>query len=366
MDVASLREDIPGLEDVTYLNTGAASPSPRSVVTAIESALERHEFESPRGEGMYPPAYEWFDEARKAIAPLLGTDADRITLTNSTTDGLNLIAGGFEWGPDDVVVTTDLEHPSGRLPWGRHAAEVRLVENEAGYFDLDDVKDAVAGAAVVCVSSVAWNYGTRLPVSEIVDIARDAGACTVVDCAQSPGQRPVAVEEWGADFVAGTGHKWVLGPWGAGFLYVRDGAEEYIPAHRIGAKSVTDFEYDTGTFEFRPGARRFQSGTLSPPLQVGLATAAGLLLDVGLSAITDRIEELTDRLKAGLDEEQLLSPMEYESGIVSFTTDDPQRTMEDLEREGIKTRAIPDPSAVRATVHAFNTEGDIDRLLEHV
>jgi selenocysteine lyase/cysteine desulfurase len=114
------------------------------------------------------------------------------------------------------VVRTDLEHPAGVLPWTlahqRHGVERRVLETDQGHLDTDDVKDAVEGARLVCLSSISWNYGTRLPVAEVVEIAHDAGAEVLVDAVQSVGQVDVDVEAWGADYVAAVSHKWLLGP----------------------------------------------------------------------------------------------------------------------------------------------------------
>jgi selenocysteine lyase/cysteine desulfurase len=143
-------------------------------------------------------------------------------------DGINRIACALPWEPGDAVVRTDLEHPAGILPWQRLArqrdVEVRVVGSEAGRLDLDAYREAVDGAALVCLSALTWNYGTHLPVAELVDVAHDAGALVLVDAVQVPGQAPMDVGEWGADAVAAAGHKWLLGLWGAGFLYVEESA----------------------------------------------------------------------------------------------------------------------------------------------
>lgn len=364
MDVEDLRADVPAVEDTVYLNTGATSPSPRRVVDAIERTLERHQFDSPGGEGMYPVAYETFDAARAAVGRLIGARAENVTLTQSTTDGLNLVAGGIDWDDGDTVVTTDLEHPSGVLPWTRGGAEVTRVTSEDGYFDLDDWKDAVQDARLVAFSSISWNYGTKLPVRRIVDVAHDAGAIVAVDAAQSPGHVPVDVGEWGADFVAATSHKWLLGPWGAGFLYVNPDAESAIEGHRQGSKSVDSFDYEAMTWEYKLAADRFHSATLSPPSYAGMEAAIDIYLDIGPAAVRERVRELSQRLKDGLDDDRLLGPERFESGLVSFEANDPDGLVDRLSDEGIEVRSIPYPAAVRASVHAFNDESDVDALLD--
>ena len=150
---------------------------------------------------------------------------EEVALTESTTDGINRIATAVDFDPGDVVVRTDLEYPAGTLPWQQLEAQdvdVRVVETTDGRVDIDAYTEAVVDARLVCFSAVTWTHGTQLPVSELVDIAAAAGAFTPVDAVQVPGQLPMDVQELEADAVAAAGHKWLLGPWGAGFLYVFD------------------------------------------------------------------------------------------------------------------------------------------------
>jgi selenocysteine lyase/cysteine desulfurase len=365
-----LRADIPALDRTTYMNTGAAGPSPTRVAGAVEDCVERHEYDSPAEEGMYPCAFDVFDETRAVVADHLGATPEEVALTQSTTDGINRIAAALDWESGDEVVRTDLEHSSGILPWKRlkrQGVEVEVVRSENGRIDADAMADAVRNAKLVCLSALTWSHGTRLPVREVVETAHDADALVLVDAVQNPGQSPVDVREWGADFVAGAGHKWLLGPFGAGFLHVAPGAEEHLEPAHIGYRSVEDPNAEEYAYE--PGAHRLEVGTASPAPYAGLAEAIRTIEDVGYDAIRSRIEELTDRLKEGIvasETARLLSPREYESGLVSFAVDDPspEAFVEDLADDGVRIRSLPFPeNAVRASVHAFNTEGDVDELV---
>ncbi|WP_049927703.1 aminotransferase class V-fold PLP-dependent enzyme [Halopiger goleimassiliensis] len=368
MDLRTLREAIPALEDGVYCNWGAGGPSPRPVVEAATDALEDHEYVAPTGEGQYPAAFEADDRAREAVADLVGGAPDEIALTESTTDGITRVAGAFDWDEDDVVVRTDLEHAAGVLPWERlerrYGVDVRVLETEDGRLDLEDVKAIASEATLLCVSSLTWTHGTRLPVSEIVEIVHDAGALALVDAVQSVGQTPVDVTDWNADFVAAAGHKWCVAPFGSGFLHVRDGVatEHDLSPAAIGYRSVVD--PDVADYEYAPGARRFEVGTSSPAPHAGLVEAIDLLEEIGLERIEARIESLTDRLKAGLEDERLYSPRAFESGLVTIAVDDPDATVERLAENDIVVRSIPGYDAIRASIHAFNTDGDVDALLE--
>ena len=366
MDPETLRADIPALADCTYLNTGASGPSPRRVVDAITDFQHRHKFEAPCGDGMYPMAQDERQRAREAVAGFVGAHPEEIALTRNTAEGINHVATSIDWEPGDVVIRTDLEHPAGELPWERmadlHGIEVRELETEAGRLSLDALKDAVADARLLCLSSLSWNYGTRLPIEDVVDIAHDAGTRVLVDAVQSPGQVPLDFHEWGADFVAASGHKWLLGAWGSGFLYVDSDVLEELEPDRIGYFSI-DWEAESDGYTYAPDASRFELGTTALGPYVGLAESVALFEELGLDTVQSRIERLTDRLKDGLGD-RLLSPRAYESGLVSFEAQNPDETAERLASDGIQIRSIPEPHACRVSVHAFNTAEDIDQLLD--
>ncbi|WP_262179593.1 aminotransferase class V-fold PLP-dependent enzyme [Haloarcula laminariae] len=367
MDPAELRAAIPALDRCTYCNTGASGPSPRTVVRAATDFLEHHAFEAPGGEGPYTVAFDALEAAREVAAGHLGARPADVAFTRSTADGINLVAGAIDFQPGDVVVRTDLEHPAGTLPWDRladtHDIEVRVLETEAGRVDLDELKAAVDGARLLLTSSLTWSHGTQLPVSEMVDIAHDAGAQVLVDAVQSVGQHPVDVGEWGADFVATAGHKWLLGVWGSGMLYADPDALDSLRQTRIGYRSVQEMGADD--YAYHEGARRFEVGTTSPAPYVALAEAIETMESVGLDTVESRVAGLTDRLKEGLGD-RLLSPEGYESGLVTFEADDPEATVERLGEQGIVVRSLPYPEAVRASIHVFNTPGEIDAILDAV
>jgi len=364
MTPRELRADVPALRDAAYFNFGAHGPSPEYVVEAASEFIAEHEYGSAATDP-YGHAFDTYESVRERIAAFVGAEADEIALTESTTDGINRIAGAVDWEPGDVVVRTDLEHPAGILPWKRlerEGVEVRVLETEDGRVDREEYAEAVADARLVCFSAITWTHGTRLPVADLVEVANEAGAFTLVDAVQSPGQGPFDVSAWGADAVAAAGHKWVLGPWGAGFLYVdREAADDLAP-RTVGYRSVEDPNADA--IEYKEGAKRFEVGSTTAAAHVGLAEALDAIDAVGLDAIESRIESLTDRLKDGVPEDRLLSPRAFESGLVTIDVDDPDATVERLAERDIVVRALPHPSAIRASVHAVSTEAEIDRLVD--
>ena len=362
---AELRADIPALQNGVYMNYGAHGPSPRYVVSAAQEFLVKHEYDSPVGADPYGMAFDAFDDVRTRVASFVGALSEEIALTESTTAGINAVADGLELGAGDVVVRTDVEHPAGTLPWQRlerEGVKVRVVETTAGRIDTAAFKKAVADADVACFSAITWTHGTRLPVSELVDIAHDAGAFALVDAVQVPGQLPMDVSAWGADAVAAAGHKWLLGLWGGGFLYVDSDVAEQLQPRTIGYRSVETPTADP--FAFKSGARRFEVGSANPAPHVALSEAIDTVSAVGVDRIESRIHRLAARLGDQLPADRLLSPTTPESGLVTIDVAEPEATVERLASEGIVIRSLSDPPAVRASIHAVNTETEVDRLAD--
>ncbi|MFD1600861.1 aminotransferase class V-fold PLP-dependent enzyme [Halobellus rarus] len=364
---ADVRDAVPVFDETRYLNTGASGPSPRPIVERAQETIEAHEWESAADPGPYPYAFGLFEDVRADVAAFIGAERDEVALTQSTTDGINRIACAMEWEPGDVVVRTDLEHPAGVLPWQRlerRGCEVRVVPTTDGRIDRDAYREVVADAKLVCLSALTWNYGTHLPVAELVADAHDAGARVLVDAVQVPGQCRLDVHEWGADAVAMASHKWMLGLWGGGFLYVDDDVVEDFHPGQIGYRSVA--ESSAEEYELKDGAPRFEIGTTNPAPYAALSESIDLLESVGLGTIESHIDDLATRFVEGVPEGRLVSPRDPESGLVTVTVDDPESTVERLQEEyGIVVRSLPDPeNAVRASLHVYNTIDDVERLLE--
>jgi selenocysteine lyase/cysteine desulfurase len=367
MDPTDLRAAVPAFEDVRYMNTGASGPSPRPVVAAAQEFLARHEYDAASEEGPYPLAFDTYEDVRATVADFIGAAETEIALTQSTSDGINRVATALEWEPGDVVVRTDLEHPAGVLPWSRlerRGCEVRVVPTEDGRIDREAYREAVQDAKLVCFSAITWNYGTFLPVEELVEEAHDAGAFVLVDAVQVPGHSPLDVTEWGADAVAAAGHKWLLGTWGGGFLYVEESVADDLEPAAIGYRSVED--PGAADYELKRGAPRFEVGTTNLAPYVALRTAIETIESVGMDVVESHVLELAARLADRVPDDRLLSPADPESGLVTIRVDDPEATVETLKEEyGVVVRPIPSlDGSIRASLHVVNTAADVDRLVE--
>ena len=362
MTPEELRASIPALDGGSYFNAGASGPSPRRVLDATCAAVRKHETEAPTGDGCYPVAFDAFEETRERFARFLGASPDELALTHSTAGGIARVAASVDWEPGDVVVRTDLEHSAGILPWWNlreRGVEVRVLDTQDGRVDRDAFAEAVADARLVCFNSITWTHGTRWPVCDLVDVAHDHGTEVLVDAVQSVGQTAVDCDAWNAEYVVGASHKWLLGAWGAGFLYVRDDVDT-APV-QVGYRSVED--PSSPEPNLKSGAPRFEVGTTNVGPYAGAVAAMDVHDELGTNRVEGRIRELAGRLADGLGD-RVRGPRDPESGLVAFSTggEDPEALVERLEAEGIYIRSLPS-GGVRASVHAYNTADEVDALL---
>ena len=364
MRPADLRADVT-LGDTVYLNTGASGPSPERVLRAAREAQARHEREWTVDPGPYQSAWDAYDATRERLAAYMGVSADEVALCGSTADGISRVANALDWGEGDVVVRTELEHPAGVLPWARlreQGVEVREVPAPGGRLDFEALGEALDGADLLCLNSISWIHGTELDVERACAVAHEHGALALVDAVQSPGQAALDPKAWGADVVVAAGHKWLLGGGGAGFVYVDESVVDRLRPRHVGYRSVEDGE--AVPLDFHDGAKRLEVGTASVAPYAALREAVDIHEELGLSTVRDHVAGLTERLKDGVPEGRLVSPREFESGLVAFEVADAERTVERLKHEGIVVRSVPQGETVRASVHIFNTESDVDALVD--
>jgi selenocysteine lyase/cysteine desulfurase len=350
--VDDLRAEFPVFERLAYLNAGSNGPVPRRALDAVDASVRR-QVEDGRGDkAHFEETIERLGELRTRIAGLLGCDVAEVALTGSTTDGVNAALLALDLGPDDEVLTSAEEHPGVLAPLGalreRRGVKVRM----APFADL--AGEVRPETRVVACSHVSWHTGA------VVDAAALAAtdAIVVLDGAQGLGAVPTKVAELGCDFYAASGQKWLCGPNGIGYLYVRPeaGAERLPPWPNYGvlADSTAAFE-----LELHPDARRFSIG-FPAPHQVEWALAAlDVLEGAGLEAAMSRAAELAGSLAERLGER--VAPR-GRSTLVSWEDPDPEGTVGRLRTDGFVLRHLPGTPYVRASVGAWNSEEEVERL----
>lgn len=367
------RSQIATTQNFIYLNSGYTGPSPRSVGAAIRSWTKDWEDKGLTTPDAVQEVSRVTEEARQKVAVLLGCAPEEVALTDCTTDGIALVAGGLDWRQGDEVVTNELEHPSGLLPWfllrERWGVRVTVVSFPPGADPLERLAQAITPRTrLVCVSHVTYSTGMLLPVGEVARLAHQVGALCLVDAAQAAGNLPLDMEALGCDFYAVPGQKWLLGPPGTGALYLRQDLLERVWPSSMGWNSVESFEMD-GRFTLRPSARRYEGATQPYPSLAGLDAALSFADALGREAIYGRIAGLVAYLRSRLAEVPAVRLMDSgpygPSALVCFNVEgwQPRQVVERLlEGWRIVCRSIHYPSSVRVCPHFFNTEEELDTL----
>ena len=381
MDVQKLRDEIPVLQNYTYMNTGWSGPPPRRAAEAMQARVALEVEQGPTTPGVYESGLEVQEEARRASARLLGADVDETLVTRNTTEGLNIVLSGLDWKEGDEIVTNNLEHGSVLSPsWHiahRYGGQVKVVN-----LDPHDSHDTIVSkfeaalsprTRLIFVSHIEYSTGLRMPAVELCHLAHEHGAEIMLDGAQTGGHIALDVHRDGFDYYSIPGQKWVLGYEGVGALYIRrDLIEQVHPAHTGGRAVIQDGEPgEPGSYRLNTASMdKFLGGSGSVPLQAAFVEAAKFIESVGISEIEARNVSLAARFKAQLAEisaVNVLSPGNdtASAGLVSFAVRGQSsdavvaRLWQDHR---IVVRQVHYPESIRASLHFFNTEEEVDQL----
>jgi selenocysteine lyase/cysteine desulfurase len=353
VDAAALRSQFPVLERVAYLNTGTDGPLPAAAVRAGRAELDA-ELAEGRATAHFERRFALQGELRVGYARVLGCEPADVALTTSTSEGLGAVLAGLALGPRDEVVTSDQEHPGliGPLKVARdRGAEVRAVP-------LRDVADAVRpSTTVVACSHVGWISGEVAPAA-----LAEVDVPVVLDGAQGAGAVPLDVRALGCDAYAAAGQKWLCGADGTGMLYV---AQEFRTRLPVVTPSYVCFEDVTRGLDspYRADARRYDTPSLSRESAAMSLAALGVLEDAGLAEVHARAAALAGRLAAELSERGRTVAPRGETTLVAWEDADPETTRDRLAAAGVVVRNLPGTPLLRASVGAWNDEGDLERLL---
>jgi len=368
MDWSQWRLEFPITGQVTHFNHAGVSPVSRRVVAAVTEFIN----EAMLIDAATQRRWEARTEAvRAGFARLIGARPEEIAFVKNTSEGLSLVAAGWDWRARDNVIAVDGEYPSNVYPWfglRRWGVETRMVRPVRGRVRAEDVRALVdERTRVVTVSFVDWNSGARTDLRPIGELCRRRGILFCVDGIQGVGAIPLDVERESIDCLAVGGHKWLLAPEGCGCLFISQRVIDRIQSVLHGWKSVCHADvYLPYHFEPRPDAAKFEPGSPSVLGAYALGAAIDLLLEIGIDRIQGRLYELTGRLAAGLRRRgaEIISPWgeDERSGILVFRLgDDPQRLWAELTQRGFVVRVRS--GGIRIAPHFYNSEEDIERLL---
>src|SRR4051812_35402897 len=348
-----LREQFPILERVAYLNAGTDGPVPYAAPEAAHRELTG-ELEEGRATAHFERRFALQDELRAGYAELLGCEPHDVALTTSTSEGLGKVLAGMDLGPGDEVITSDEEHPG--LIGPLIAARERGVSVRAVPFA--ELADAVGpGTSAVACSHVGWRTGSVAPAA-----LAEVDVPVIFDGAQGAGAVPVDVGKLRCAAYAAAGQKWLCGADGTGMLYV---APEFRERVRAIAPAYTCFEDASRGLDskLKPDARRYDTPSLARETVAFSVASLGVLRDAGLAAVLARGPVLAGTLAERLaDHGRTVAPRGHTT-LVSWEDPDPEGARDRLREAGVIVRNLPGTPYVRASVGAWSSEDDLERLL---
>ena len=378
--------------DVAYIDNAATAQRPQCVLDAVADFYRWHNANPLRG--LYPlsvEATDIYERARETVRDFIGARSAReIVFTRNTTESLNLVA--YSYGlthvkAGDEVLVSIMEHHSDLLPWQmvcrQTGAELKFIECAPdGSVDLQQIESLITERTkIVAMTQVSNVLGRKYPVKEVAAMAHKKGAVMVVDGAQSTPHMPVNVQELGADFFAFSGHK-VYGPMGIGVLYGREELLNAMPPFLTGGEMIESVTRDGAVFAELP--HKFEAGTVNAADAVGLHAAIDYVKSIGFTAMHQQEVALTRRAMDAIGEMPHVHVLgsekpEEHCGIITFTVDGvhPHDISEILASDGVAIRAghhcaqpllayLKHPSTARASLAFYNTESEVDRLLDSI
>ena len=395
-DPVTMRREFPTLEQsingrpLVYLDNAATSQKPRVVLDALQAYYENDNSNVHRGiHELSRRATVAYEESRAKVAGWVGAaEPSEIVWTRGTTEAINLVSTA--WGLDNVgegdeILISVLEHHSNIIPWQllarRTGAVIKYIElDEQGRWILDELPQLLTDRTkIVAISHVSNALGTVNPVKKVAAAAHEVGALVLVDGAQGAVHMKVDVQDLGVDCYAFSGHK-MCGPTGIGVLWARRDLLDSMEPYQGGGEMIHFVGRDESSWATVP--HKFEAGTPNIAGAIGMGAAIDFLSGVGMDAIARHEHELLgyalERMSA-LDGIRIYGPQspDEHSALISFTLGDahPHDISTILDSEGIAVRAghhcaqlamqhFGISATARASIYLYNTESDIDRLIE--
>ncbi len=298
MDLDALRSEFPITRRWAFFDHAAVAPlSARAQQAMHEWAVDL----TDNGDVYHGRWLKRIEEVRGLFGRLLNCDPLDVAFVKNTSEGVGIIAEGFPWQAGDNVVTAEEEYPANVYPWMNLASrgvELRRVPVREGRILIDDLRGAIdARTRVLTISWVEYATGFRNDIDAIGALCRERGVFFFLDAIQALGVFPLDLQRAPVDALAADGHKWLLGPEGAGILYVRRDLVERAAPIGVGWNSVVGArDFSRIRFDLKPHAGRWESGSLNVAGVTAMGASLQLLLEIGIDKIAARVLELTDYL----------------------------------------------------------------------
>ncbi len=370
----NVRLMFPLSKDHIYLNNGTFGPSPYPVIEAVKAGMMENDMNGQYG--------NW-DPTVAKIAKFVGAKDDEIALTHNVTDGINIGCWGLPLQKGDEVIITTHEHSGNAMPWMNrqkvHGIVIRTYTPASTAAEtLTRINSLInKKTKAIATPHIPCTQGQILPIKEICALAKDKGLYSVIDGAHGPGMIPLDLHDMGCDTYASCSHKWMLGPKGTGFLYVRKDFQDTLQAYTVGAGG-DDGKWDlmanpVQTGGYANSAHRYYAGTQSNGLYTGVIAAIDFIESIGAENIYSRLKYLgkytQDSLLAFGDKIELLTPTEERSrGAVNgfrIKGVDYQKFFNLCSENKIRIRGVNENglNSLRVSTHIYNSKDEVDTLM---
>ncbi|GLX00462.1 aminotransferase class V-fold PLP-dependent enzyme [Microtetraspora sp. NBRC 16547] len=382
IDVERVRDETPGCRDLIHLNNAGCSLPPAAVVDTMTDYLRNEA--SRGGYEVQRERSEQIEATYTSLASLIGARPSEIALADNATHAWDMVFYGMRFTPGDRILTCQSEYGSNAIAYlqqaKRFGVETRVVGNDAsGQIDLDQLERELGDDRVKLVSMthIPTQGGLINPAAAVGALAEAAGVPFLLDACQSVGHLNLDVRELRCDVLTGTGRKYLRGPRGTGFLYVREDAmDAFEPAVLDNGSAVWT---SPTAYEMNPDARRYETWEKNYAAVVGLGAAVDYALALGMDAIEARVLALGDLLRrtlTGVEGVRVHDLGQSRCGIVSFTVEGvtPDDVRPALAGKGVNVSVSKSTSSqwdlpsrglasvVRASVHYYNTESEIEHV----
>ena len=371
-----MRALMPVAKKLAYFDHAAVAPISQPAYEAITTWLSQA---SSQGDLCWPEWAKQVEVIRRRAARLINAHHDEVAFVPNTSSGIGLVAEGMPWKQGDTVVTFENEFPANQYPWMNlksRGVETRTVTVENGIPSIDRLLESCDHSTrLISISWVSFSSGYRFSQSQLQTIVQEAhqrGILVMLDAIQGLGVFPINVAGLEIDFLAADGHKWMLGPEGAGLFYLRKEHLELLRPLMVGWYSVASpFDFNNIDWEPRPQAARYEGGTQNMVGLLGLGASLEMLMDLGASFNSSSIG--TQVLHYTQHTQQLLQSVsaeifgseypEHQSGITSFTI--PGVALGAFRKKCLDSGIVLSyrDGRLRISPHAYNNQDDLDRLI---
>ncbi len=367
-------------DDYDYFNTGGLGASPFSVVEKVKNATTELEVYPQPGHDMN----EWWEIKEKCARVFSkACNKEEIALTSCTTEGNNIVINGLPLSRGDEIITSTHEHAGLIIPLLNRMQRDGVViksfnpDMKDGLGNVERINSLITKRTrLIFVSHFTCTTGQRFPEKEIAQLAKDKKLWFALDGAQTVGNMPIDVKEYGCDFYATSGHKWLLGPKRTGIFYVKKSLLDTLRPTTVGAYSDDGADIFKKTLKLNPTAQRYEYATENSALYLGLETGIDFLNTIGFETVWQHNKHLAELLYRGLStipQIEILSPEQeqYRTSLITWklkNVDFRKAASYLTDKKRMRVRVVPEAhvDGVRISLHVYNNEEQVENLLAEI